>query len=55
MHGFVRSVFEFVLRDVFSGEVAEGGVGVLGGVLVLPWFVGFVVLLPEDALELVFA
>ncbi len=55
MDGFVEGVFEFVLGDVFLGEVSEGRVRVLRCILVLPWLVGLIVLLAEDAPQLVFA
>lgn len=50
---FVGGIFESLLGHVLLGEVAEGTVGVLRRVLVLPRFVGLVVLLAKDALELV--
>lgn len=48
-------IFEFVFREVLFGEVTKGGVGVFRGVLVFPRAVCLVVLLAENAFELVFA
>ena len=48
-------VLEFVFGQVLLREVAEGGVGVFGSVVIFPGAVGLVVLLAQDALELVFA
>ena len=53
--GFVVGVFEFFFGDVFSGEVSEGRVWVFGGVMVFPGFEALIVLLGDDAFELVFA
>jgi hypothetical protein len=55
MGGLVRGLLDFLLGKVLLGEVAEGRVRVLGGVLVFPGFVGLVGLLAEDVFELVFA
>jgi len=54
MNRLVECLFDFVFGDVFFGEVSEGRMGVFGGVLVFPWFIGFVVLLSKYVFELVF-
>ena len=53
--GFVVGVLEFFFGDVFSGEVSEGRVWIFGGVMVFPGFEALIVLLGDDAFELVFA
>ena len=55
MVGFVGAVLEFLLGDVLFGEVPEAGVGVFGGVIVLPGFVVLVGLLVDNAFQLILA
>lgn len=53
MDWFVLHIFDSLFWEVLFGEVSEGTVRIFRSILIFPWFVGFVVLLVEDAFKLI--
>jgi hypothetical protein len=54
MDGFVPGFPEFLLGDILLREISEGTMRIFGCILIFPWLIRLIVLLAEDASQLVF-
>jgi len=48
-------ILKLLFREKLLREISKGRVGIFGSILILPRFVGFVILFLQDSFELILA